>query len=140
MNAFAHDVTFDSVEVGDSLPAVTSKPISRSTLALLAGASGDHNPIHIDIDFAKAAGMPDVFAHGMLGMAYLGHLLTAWVPQRAVREFSTRFVSITQVHAVVTCTGRGVEKRQGNLVALEIEAADQNGDVKLAGKAVVELP
>ena len=140
MNAFAHDVTFAGVEVGDSLPAVTSKPISRTTLALFAGASGDHNPIHIDIDFAKAAGMPDVFAHGMLGMAYLGHLLTAWVPQRAVREFSTRFVSIPQVHAVVACPGRVVEKRQGNLVALEIEAADQNGDVQLAGKAVVELP
>lgn len=134
------DVTFDSIEVGDSLPALTQREISRTTLALFAGASGDHNPIHIDIDFAKAAGMPDVFAHGMLNMAYLGHLLTAWVPQSAVREFSTRFVAITQIHAVVTCTGRVVEKREGNLVALEIEATDQNGEVKLAGKALVELP
>jgi acyl dehydratase len=134
------DVTFDSIAVGDSLPALTQREISRTTLALFAGASGDHNPIHIDIDFAKSAGMPDVFAHGMLNMAYLGHLLTAWVPQSAVREFSTRFVAITQLHAVVTCTGRVVEKREGNLVALEIEAADQNGEVKLAGKALVELP
>ncbi|WP_037255723.1 MaoC family dehydratase [Roseobacter sp. SK209-2-6] len=134
------DVTFDSIEVGDSLPALTQREISRTTLALFAGASGDHNPIHIDIDFAKAAGMPDVFAHGMLNMTYLGHLLTAWVPQSAVREFSTRFVAITQIHAEVTCTGRVVEKREGNLVALEIEATDQNGEVKLAGKALVELP
>lgn len=140
MSVFAQGVTYDGVAVGDTLPAVTSAPISRTTLALFAGASGDHNPIHIDIDFAKAAGMPDVFAHGMLGMAYLGHLLTAWVPQRAVREFSTRFVAITQVHAIVTCTGHVVEKREGNLVALEIEAADQNGEVKLAGKALVKLP
>lgn len=140
MSAFLHDVTYDSVAVGDSLPAVTSKPISRTTLALFAGASGDHNPIHIDIDFAKAAGMPDVFAHGMLGMAYLGHLLTAWVPQRAVRMFSTRFVAITQVHAVITCTGRIMEKREDNLVALEIEATDQHGEIKLAGKALIQLP
>lgn len=134
------DVTFDSIAVGDNLPALTQREINRTTLALFAGASGDHNPIHIDIDFAKSAGMPDVFAHGMLNMAYLGHLLTAWVPQSAVREFSTRFVAITQLHAVVTCTGRVVEKREGNLVALEVEAADQNGEVKLAGKALVELP
>lgn len=140
MSAFLHDVTYDSVAVGDCLPAVTSKPISRTTLALFAGASGDHNPIHIDIDFAKAAGMPDVFAHGMLGMAYLGHLLTAWVPQRAVRMFSTRFVAITQVHAVITCTGRIMEKREDNLVALEIEATDQHGEIKLAGKALIQLP
>lgn len=134
------EVTFDSIAVGDNLPPVAQREISRTTLALFAGASGDHNPIHIDIDFAKSAGMPDVFAHGMLGMAYLGHLLTAWVPQRAVREFSTRFVAITQIHAVVTCTGRVVEKRDGNLVALEIQAADQNGEVKLAGQALVHLP
>ncbi len=42
------------------------RPVDRTTLALFAGASGDHNPIHIDIDFARRAGMPDVFAHGML--------------------------------------------------------------------------
>lgn len=140
MSSVENTVTFASVQVGDALPAIRQRAISRTTLALFAGASGDHNPIHIDIDFAKAAGMPDVFAHGMLNMAYLGHLLTAWVPQSAVREFSTRFVAITQIHAVVTCTGRVVEKREGNLVALEVEATDQNGEVKLAGKALVELP
>ncbi|MDE4273405.1 MaoC family dehydratase [Phaeobacter gallaeciensis] len=132
--------TYAEIEVGDQLPPLTTKEITRTTLALFAGASGDHNPIHIDIDFAKRAGMPDVFAHGMLNMAYLGRLLTGWVPQSALREFTTRFVSITQIHAVITCTGKVVEKRDGNLVALEIEAADQNGEVKLAGTALIELP
>lgn len=132
--------TFAEINVGDALPPLTTKEITRTTLALFAGASGDHNPIHIDIDFAKRAGMPDVFAHGMLNMAYLGRLLTGWVPQSALREFTTRFVAITQVHAVITCTGKVVEKRDGNLVALEIEASDQNGEVKLAGTALIELP
>lgn len=131
---------YADITVGDTLPPLTTKPISRTTLALFAGASGDHNPIHIDIDFAKKAGMPDVFAHGMLGMAYLGRLLTGWVPQTAIREFSTRFVSITQIHAVITCTGTVVEKLDGNLVKLEIQAADQNGDVKLTGGAIIALP
>jgi acyl dehydratase len=130
---------YDDVTVGDPLPALTTKPVSRTTLALFAGASGDHNPIHIDIDFAKKAGMPDVFAHGMLGMAYLGRLLTGWVPQSAIREFSTRFVSINQIHAVITCTGTVVEKLEGNRVRVDIQAADQNGDVKLAGQAIIEL-
>jgi acyl dehydratase len=132
--------TFAEINVGDALPPLTTKEITRTTLALFAGASGDHNPIHIDIDFAKRAGMPDVFAHGMLNMAYLGRLLTGWVPQSALREFTTRFVAIAQVHAVITCTGKVVEKRDGNLVALEIEASDQNGEVKLAGTALIELP
>ena len=53
--------TFDTVQVGDALPAVQLPAVNRTTLALFAGASGDHNPIHIDIDFARRAGMPDVF-------------------------------------------------------------------------------
>ena len=131
---------YDNVNLGDTLPPLITRPISRTTLALFAGASGDHNPIHIDIDFAKKAGMPDVFAHGMLGMAYLGRLLTGWVPQSTIQEFSTRFVAITQIHAVITCNGQVVEKLDGNRVRLEIQAADQNGDVKLVGGAIIALP
>ena len=66
------------IQVGSEIPALELAPITRFTLALYAGASGDHNPIHIDSDFAKKAGMPDVFAHGMLSMAYLGRMLTNW--------------------------------------------------------------
>ena len=40
-----------------TLPALTCRPITRTTLALFAGASGDHNPIHVDIDFARKSGM-----------------------------------------------------------------------------------
>lgn len=135
-------LNFDSVSVGDELPAVAKPPISRTTLALFAGASGDHNPIHIDIDFAKAAGMPDVFAHGMLGMAYLGQVMTHWVPQSQLRRYGVRFGSITQLGAQITCTGTVLEKFEENgeqLVRLEVTASDENGDVKLAGQAVAAL-
>ena len=49
------------------------------------------------IDGAKAAGMPDVFAHGMLSMAYLGRFLTRWAPQMQLRQFAVRFAAITPV-------------------------------------------
>ncbi|MGW6457527.1 MaoC/PaaZ C-terminal domain-containing protein, partial [Streptomyces sp. NPDC055078] len=58
--------------------------ISRTRLALYAGASGDHNPMHIDLDVARSAGSDDVFAHGMLMMAYLGRVVTDWFPQDRV--------------------------------------------------------
>ena len=94
----------------DDPKPLTTEPISRLTLALFAGASGDHNPIHVDLDFARKAGMDDVFAHGMLSMAYLGRMLTDWIPQEAMREFSVRFTAITHVHDRVICTGRIVER------------------------------
>jgi acyl dehydratase len=125
-----------------AIPELTTDPITRRTLALFAGASGDHNPIHIDLDFAQEAGMGDVFAHGMLSMAYLGRMLTNWIPQSALREFRVRFTAITHVHDRIRCTGRIVERfeRGGEKLArLELEAADQDGEVKVAGEAVVAL-
>jgi acyl dehydratase len=36
-----------------------------------ADASGDHNPIHRDGDFARSVGLPGVIAHGLLQMGIL---------------------------------------------------------------------
>lgn len=136
-------ITYDQINVGDALPAFETEAISRLTLALYCGASGDHNPIHVDTDFATAAGQPDVFAHGMLSMAYLGRLLTNWVPQTALREYGVRFVAITPVGAQVRCEGRVIEKFEQDgerRVRVELSTTDQNGQAKLAGDAVIALP
>ena len=136
-------ISFDSIEVGDALPPLALPPLTRTTLALYAGASGDHNPIHIDIDFARAAGMPDVFAHGMLSMAWLGRLLTNWTAQRNLREFSVRFYAMTQVGERIVCTGRVAEKleRDGErLVRVTVATANEAGEVKVAGDALLALP
>ena len=77
---------YDDIDVGDQPVRLETDPISRTTLALYGGASGDHNPMHIDIDYARAAGETDVFAHGMLVMAYLGRAVTSWVPQSRAAE------------------------------------------------------
>ncbi|WP_432259796.1 MaoC family dehydratase [Cupriavidus sp. TMH.W2] len=135
-------LSFDQVKVGDTLPPLTLEPVNRTTLALFAGASNDHNPIHIDIDFARKAGMPDVFAHGMLSMAWLGRLLTQWVDQRQLRQFGVRFVGITHLGHRITCTGHVVEKLEVDgekRVRLEIQTANQYGESKILGDAVVAL-
>lgn len=132
-------MTYESVQVGDTLPVLDTEPISRLTLALYCGASGDHNPIHVDTDFARAAGQDDVFAHGMLGMAYLARLVTGWVPQRAIRALGTRFVAITHVGDRISCSGTVVEKLADRRVRLVLTAKDHSGAVKLAGEAIVEL-
>src|SRR6185295_1967900 len=97
-------------EVGAELPPLHIDPISRTTLALYAGASGDHNPIHIDIDFARNAGLDDVFAHGMLSAAYVGRLVSNWAGQQRMRRLHVRFTGITHVHDAPLCTGRVVER------------------------------
>ena len=130
------------IQVGTEIPPLELAPISRYTLALYAGASGDHNPIHIDSDFAKQAGMPDVFAHGMLSMAYLGRMLTNWRPQASLRKFENRFAAITQLQDVITCSGRVaeiIEHRGETLARCEIQAAKANGEQTLVGVALVAV-
>ena len=135
-------IAFDDVNVGDSLPELVSPEITRHVLALFCGASGDHNPMHVDIDFAKSFGMDDVFAHGMLSMAYLAQLLTHWVPQSQLREWNARFLSITPIHVRVTCTGTITEKFEAGgekRARLQINARTDDGSHTLSGEAVIAL-
>ncbi|MGQ7935000.1 MaoC family dehydratase [Paraburkholderia sp. D1E] len=134
------NMSYETIEVGQALPELVLPPINRTTLALYAGASGDHNPIHIDIDVARRAGMPDVFAHGMLSMAYLGRLLTNWVPQKQIREFNARFTGITHLGHVITCSGKVTEKNERDgerLIKVQLQTANQFGELRIIGDALI---
>lgn len=134
--------TIDALEVGAELPPVAIASISRTALALFAGASGDHNPMHIDIDVAKSAGLDDVFAHGMLSMAYLGRIITNWVAPEDIRTYAVRFGAITPVHAEPTARGRiaAIDEVDGERRAtLELVVALADGTVTLTGTAVVAV-
>ena len=136
----ANTPKFADVKVGDEIPKIVLPPISRHQLALYCGGSGDHNPIHVDIDFAKKFGFKDVFAHGMLSMAFLGRIVTSYAPQKDVRKIGTRFTSITWVGDVITVSGKVTGKREANgekLVDLEVKCTNQNGQDTLQGHATV---
>jgi acyl dehydratase len=131
-----------TTKVGDTIPGLTTEAITRTTLALYAGASGDHNPMHIDSDFARTSGESDVFAHGMLSMAYLSRALLGYAPQSAIRSFGVRFASIVRVGERVTCTGKVIELFQADgekRAKLELTATTSSGAVALKGEAVVAL-
>ena len=50
-------------------PAVVSLRPTRAAVRRYAEVSGDHNPIHLDDDAARAAGFAGVIAHGMSVLA-----------------------------------------------------------------------
>lgn len=135
-------MNLEEVEAGTELPPLVIDPISRTTLALFAGASGDHNPIHVDLDVAQSAGLDDVFAQGMLSMAYLGRFLTDAFPQERLRSWKVRFASITPVHGQPTCTGTvvSVDDSTGErLATLDVKVNLADGTPTLLGQAVIAL-
>ena len=135
-------LALDTAETGTELARDRYPAVTRYALAMYAGASGDDNPIHLDIDHARAAGFPDVFAHGMLIMGYMGRTLRAVAGTRTLLSFSTRFSAITWVGNEITCTATlaGRENtNKGPVATIALVAADQHGEVKLKGEATVAL-
>ena len=126
------------IKPGDT--ASVTKIITQEEIEKFAELSGDHNPIHVDIDFAKKFGFKDVFAHGMLSMGFLGRLVTSYAPRDRVRKLGTRFTSITWPGDVITLSGKVVRKREENgekLIDLEVKCTNQNGQDTLQGHATV---
>jgi acyl dehydratase len=131
-------------EVGDSLPAVATGPISRHMIATYAAGSADLNPIHTDLDFARdKAGLPDVIVHGMLVMGYLARVATDVVRPEAIRRLTTQFRAMTNVHDDLRCSGRVkavAPEGPGRLVTVELAATRGDGTVVATGEVDLFLP
>jgi len=133
----------EDVDIGDELPSLVKGPIQQIQLTRYAGASGDFNPIHQDDEFAKAAGMGGVFAHGMLSMGFVAQALSDWAGAGRVRKLGVRFAALVRLKDVVTCRGRIVgksSKDDTHLVEVEVWAENQHGEKVVTGHATVALP
>jgi acyl dehydratase len=118
-------------------------PVSHLQLVRYAGASGDFNPLHTDPKIGELVGTGGIIAHGMLIMGFVGQLLSDYVGPRALRKFDVRFKGMTRLDDVITCTGTITEKYEADgeaRIAGKVQAADQNGDVKVTGTFVAALP
>jgi acyl dehydratase len=138
-------VSYDGVEVGAELAPV-SYPVTRLSLVMYCGASGDFNVIHWNERIAKAVGLPDVIAHGMFTMAQAGRYVTDWAgPKSMVVEFGVRFsapvvVPDDDAGATLTVTGKVEDKLDGNRVVLALTARSGEAKVLTRARAVVRLP
>jgi acyl dehydratase len=134
---------YEDVQVGDAIPKLVKSPISHLQLVRYAGASGDFNPLHTDPKIGELVGIGGIIGHGMLIMGFVGQMLSDYVGPTALRKFDVRFKGMTRLDDVITCTGTITEKYEADgeaRIAGKVRAADQNGDVKVAGRFVAALP
>lgn len=115
--------------------------LDREMLNAYADASGDHNPIHRDEEFAVSVGLPNVIAHGMLTMALVGKYVTDWAGGSAVvKEFSARFVKPVIVPAgekVDLTVSATISEIDGDRVSITLSATSAGIKVLGMAKAVV---
>jgi acyl dehydratase len=108
--------------------------VTRELVRRYAELSGDHNPIHLSPDAARAAGFDDLIAHGMLTFALVAHHLAGTVGEMAPTELQLRFSRPLTVPAEgATLTVRDLPAAGG---ALAVTAVDGAGLPVAGGRAV----
>jgi acyl dehydratase len=124
-----------------------SYQVTRVDLVRYAGASGDFNVIHWNERIARSVGLPNVIAHGMYTMAQAGKYVTelAGGDPGAVTEFSVRFSAMVVVPdddkgATIEITGTVAEQLDGNRVAIDLVALQDDTKVLSRARAVIKLP
>src|SRR5581483_4837086 len=125
-------VRFADVHEGQELPPVVVEHLTRTDLVRYAGASGDFNPIHHDEEFARAAGNPTVFAHGMLSAGFLARCITDFVGVGNLCRYKVRFATRVWPGDTITCSGRVTRKYEEageRRIDGEVVARTQRGGV-----------
>ena len=131
-----------TVAVGDEMTPL-DRTVTQDQVNAYADASGDHNPIHLDVDFARSVGLPGTIAHGLLEMGILTEAVARWAGGfDSVVSVSCRFSKPLLPGATITCSGRVTDVDDATGIAcLELSALSSSGDPVLTnGRATVRLP
>jgi len=134
---------FEDVQEGEAIPPFVVERLSRTDLVKYAGASGDFNPIHHDEEFARSAGNPTVFGHGMLTAGFVARCITDFVGVENVRRYKVRFATRVWPGDTITCHGRITRRYEADGEARidgEVAATNQKSETAVAGSFTAALP
>jgi len=131
------------VQPGTKIPPFVVENLSRTDLVRYAGASGDFNPIHHDEEFARMAGNPSVFGHGMLTAGFVARCITDFVGPENLRTYKVRFATRVWPGDTITCTGTVTRVYQADgepRIEGEVVATNQKGETAVTGGFTAALP
>ncbi len=116
--------------------ASITKQLSQEQVQRYADATGDHNPIHVDEDFARATPFGGTIAHGMLTLASVSEMMAAafgeaWLTRGRLR---VRFRAPARTNDTITASAQEQAQRDGMRV-LAVEVRNQADEVLISGTA-----
>jgi acyl dehydratase len=126
------------MKAGEELQPLRKPAVSKVQLVKYAGASGDYNLIHTDVETARQVGLDGVIAHGMLSMGFLGEYAASFAGPQKVRRVKVRFAAMVRPGDELTCRGVVREVSDGRAV-IDIWAENGAGEKVTTGEAEVEI-
>ncbi len=133
--------TFDEIKTGDI--ARLTRTLTTKDIDLFAIVSGDVNPAHVDVEYAKTSMFHKIIAHGMWGGALISTVLGTELPGPGTiyLDQSLRFRHPVELGDSVTVVVQVIEKiEKGHRVLLDCTVTNQRGEVVIEGKAEVIAP
>ncbi len=132
--------TFDAVEPGDDLPAITVD-LSRDYVKAHATELGMAFPRFTDDEGAKKEGLPGMIAPGNMTLALLARELQAWAPGGRVLRLGTTFRGLALAGTTIQLLGTVTEKDdERRTVECDVWMETAEGDRCVIGTATVQLP
>ena len=139
----ATQLFYESVDIGTEITPLVKHPTTRQ-LVKWAGADGDYNEVHYDKDFAQKQGLSGVIVHGMLGVAFLGQMLTDWIGEEGtLRKLSCTYRGLFFPGQDAICRGSITKKYvhdNEHCAECEIWLENPKGERVIRGTALVALP
>jgi acyl dehydratase len=133
---------FEDVKGDEALPSF-SITVTRTHIIKYVGASGDFFPVHHDDEFARSAGLPSLFAMGMMHGGMLSRVVTDWAGDGRVKRYKVRFAALVFPNDILSFKGKVVRAyNEGgeNLVDCKLSVVSQKGESVIDGEATVSLP
>lgn len=128
------------ISIGDSFS--TSKKITDRVIRDFAELSGDHNPIHLDEEFAAQTRFGRRIAHGMISGALISAVLGNELSAKKIVYLSQtiRFVAPVFVDDTVTATATVKDIREDKpIVTIETICTNQHGEKTAVGEGKIML-
>jgi 3-hydroxybutyryl-CoA dehydratase len=123
---------------GDS--ASLSRTISDDDIRAFANATGDHNPLHLDEQFAKQTRFGKRIAHGMLSASLISAVIANELPGQGSIYLGQTLAFVAPVFPGDTVTARvtvtGVREDKP-ILKLETVCTNQRDEVVIRGEATV---
>ena len=132
---------FDDFRLGERF-ALPSRTMTEAIFLAFQAASGDNHPIHYDIEFCRARGLPNMLAHGfqVLIQTAVGAGLFAHMAQDSLKAFleqSSRFLNpvfLGDTLYPVLEINELTPQRTTGVVGLRSTVHNQNGVLVLEGQ------
>ena len=132
--------TFADLAVG--MQVAIQNTVSDQDVVDFARISGDHNPLHMDEEYAKTTQFKGRIAHGALSASYISAILGNDLPGPGAvfMELNLKFVRPVRIGDTVTSTAEVIEMvERGYRVRLGVKG-EVDGKVCMKGDALVMVP